>query len=202
MSKKLTFRRFVALIIDLIIVAFIVGAFSSLKAINPTLDKYNESYDTYYNYIKEMAINGDSNSVLNDETVLSLAYDVSYYGRYSSVISLVVLFLYFGLFQYYTGGKTVGKLAMRIQVKSVDGELRFKNILIRILIINSLFTKLLTLICLFTMSESLFNSYSLYIQIIDIGLLLVSAIMIVYRDDGVGLHDKLANTIVTRIEKN
>ncbi len=202
MSKKLTFRRFIALIIDLIIVAFIVGAFSSLKIINPTLDKYNESYDAYYNYIKEMAMSGSSDNALNDENAVNLAYDVSYYGRYSSIISLVVLFLYFGLFQYYTDGKTIGKLAMRIQVKSTDGELKFKNILIRILIINSLLIKLLTIVCLFLMDKNLFNSFSLYFQLVDIGLLLASGIMIIYREDGVGLHDKLAHTIVTRIEKN
>ncbi len=199
MNKKLTFRRFMALIIDLIIVSFIVGAFSSLKVLNPTLDKYNESYDNYYDYVKEVAINGNTD-ILNDDKALDMAYDVSYYGRYSSLISLVVMFLYFVLFQYYTGGKTVGKLLFRIQVSSTNGELKLKQILIRSAIINSLFIKLLIVICIFSMSKNMFNSYNMILDLVDIGLVLVSAIMIIYRDDGVGLHDKLAGTIVTRIK--
>ena len=185
----------------MIIVSFIAGAFSTLRVINPTYDEYEEAYDNYYNYISEMAMKGNSNEIFNDVEANEMSYDLSYYGRYSSIIGAVVLIGYFGLFQYFTGGKTVGKLALRIQVKSRKGKLKFYQILLRSALINSIFTKVLTILCLFLMSKSLFIKYCVYIQVLDIAILLVSVIMIMYRKDGLGLHDFIANTEVKRIEK-
>ena len=201
MNKKLTFRRFVAFIIDIIIVSFIVGALSSLKVINPTLDKYNESYDKYYNYLKEVYYNNETSKILTDSDALDMAYDVSYYGRYSSIISVVVLFLYFGLFQYYTDGKTVGKLILRINVKATNGKFKLSNILIRSAIINSIAIKLLTVICLLIMKKGLYIKVSTVLEYINILLVIVSCAMIVFKQDGVGLHDLIAHTKVVRINE-
>ena len=201
MSKKLTFRRFLAFIIDLLIVSFIVGAFSSLKVLNPTLDKYDEAYDNYYSYIEEAYANNDVNKIFNDQDALDMSYYVTYYGRYSSTIGFVVMVLYFGLFQFYTDGKTVGKLLFRIKVKSTKGKLKFSQVLIRSAIIDSLAIKLLTLLSIFLLSKSTYNSVGTFLEILDMGIILCSAIMIMYRQDGVGLHDMLAHTMVVKIDK-
>ena len=199
MSGKLTFRRFVAFIIDILIVSFIVGAFSSLKAINPTLEKYNESYDRYYNYIQDIYLTKDANNIFSDKEALDMSYDVAYYGRYSSIISIVVLVLYFGLFQYYTDGKTVGKLALRIKVSSTKGKLKLQQVLIRSAIINSIFIKIVSIVCLLLMNKDTFNSWNMYLDFVNIGIILVSVVLILYRNDGVGLHDLLGHTKVVRI---
>lgn len=200
MSKKLTFRRFVAFIIDALIVSFIVGAFASLKTINPTLDEYNESYNKFTNYAQEVYFNGN-HDLLNDKEVMDMSYDVAYYGRYSSVISFVVLLLYFGVFQYWTDGKTMGKLLLRIKVKSTEGKLKIEQTLMRSAIINGLFTKLISIILIFTLSKNSYNSVSVYVDILYIGLILTSCAMIVFREDGVGLHDLFGKTKVVRINE-
>ena len=123
-------------------------------------------------------------------------------GKYSSIISVVVLFLYFGLFQYYTDGKTVGKLALRIKVNSTKGKLKLSQMLIRSAIINSIFIKAVTIICLFLMSKNLYNTVNMYLEFVNIGLLVASGLLVVIRNDGVGLHDLLAHTKVERINKN
>ena len=131
MMSKPTFRRFIAYIIDIIIISLIVGAFSSIRFLNPKLDEYNEAQKQYQDYITELSMTKYQDyitelsmtnpaGVFSDEKAQNLSYDVTYYGVYTSIISLVVTFLYFSVFQYYTKGKTIGKLAMGIELISTD----------------------------------------------------------------------------------
>ena len=68
-------------------------------------------------------------------------------------------------------------------------------------IINGLFTKLISIILIFTLSKNSYNSVSVYVDILYIGLILTSCAMIVFREDGVGLHDLFGKTKVVRINE-
>lgn len=196
MTKKPTFRRFFAYIIDIVIISFIVTAFSSIKYLNPKLDEYNDYSEQYKSYVTEMSQTNPT-AIINDKKVEELAYNVSYAGVYTSLISLVVSFLYFCVFQYYTNGKTVGKLLMGIYVVSADEKrLKISQTIIRSSIVDSLLTSALSLIALLFLARAPYMSISRVIEIVDLGLVLACIGMVIYRDDGVGLHDKLAKTRV------
>ena len=196
MMSKPTFRRFIAYIIDIIIISLIVGAFSSIKFLNPKIDEYNDAQKQYQDYITELSMTNPAGA-FSDEKAQNLSYDVTYYGVYTSIISLVITFLYFSVFQYYTKGKTIGKLAMGIELISTDKkELRMSQVIIHSAIIDSILTSSLLVIATLFLSKTSFMKTSLFIQILDLALVFISIAMIIYRDDGIGLHDKLAHTRV------
>jgi len=195
--KKPTFRRFLAYIVDVMLVALIAGMFAKLLILNPTRDEYNEKSKEYLDYIVDMAQSSDAAEIQNSEEALNMVYDITYLGVYSSIISLVVSFIYFGIFQYYTNGKTVGKLLFGIKVISTKNEkLKLIQTIIRSAIINSLLTSSIIIICVLFLSKTAFINVNKVIQMIDLGLIIASVSMILYRNDGVGLHDLLASTAV------
>ena len=199
--KKTTFRRVLAFLVDMIIISIISSALSSIRFINPTLDKYEESYNEYVEYISEGLDATNVNNILNGETYQELTYKVNYNGRYSTLITLVVTIIYFVAFQYFTNGYTGGKKLLNIKVESVDGKLKVHQLLLRSLIINSVITTALSLIALFALSKGAYVKASMYIELLEMGLLFVSFGMVLYRQDGRGLHDMLGGTRVVFANK-
>lgn len=198
--KKPTGRRVLAFIIDILIVSFISSAIASIKFINPTLDKYNESYDQYEKYINENLTPEEAQNIMNSEEYQNLTYNLNYNGRYTSLITLIVSFLYFVVFQYYTKGYTGGKKLLNIKVESEEKELKFYQLLLRSLIVNSLFTTTLSLVAISFLSKASYTNVELFIEILDMGLLFLSFGMMLYRQDGRGLHDLIAKTKVVYVE--
>lgn len=192
--KKPTFKRFFAYLIDTIIISAIVTIFSSIDLINP----YKEEYETAYKEYQEYTLSIDNpNELLNGEEVNDLTYDLTHFGMYTSIISLVVSFLYFSIFQYYNKGRTIGKALLNIQVVSTNSKkLKLSQVIIRSAIINSLLTSSAIILALLFLSKPMFLKANLIISYIDMGLILASIGMIIYREDGVGLHDLLAHTQV------
>ena len=72
--------------------------------------------------------------------------------------------------------------------------------ILRSVVINSLLTSLISIICILTLSKSNYLTASNYIQMIDMAVMLVTFGMVMFREDGRGLHDLLANTIVVPTE--
>lgn len=202
MIRKPTFRRFFAYIVDLLVISIIVSAFSSLQFLNPKQKEYKEVYSEYQTYVNELSQTNPA-EVFSDPKAVDLSYDLSSLGVYSSTISLVVSFLYFGVFQFFTKGRTLGKTLLGIEVISTDKkELRITQTIIRSSIINSLITSSLLIMLVLFLSKDAYLKSSVYVQVLDFALIFVSIGMVIYRDDGVGLHDKLAHTrVVVRGER-
>ena len=111
--------------------------------------------------------------------------------------------LYFGLFQYYNKGQTIGKKLMKIKVVSNDGKkLKLSQVIIRMLIINSVLTSVILISLISFESKGLYISTSKYINMIDATLVSASIIMIMFKNDGRGLHDLLANTKVVYVNNS
>ena len=150
--KKPTYRRIFAYVIDIIIINIIVLAFTNIKFLNPKMDEYQEAANKYEEYIAELSMT-DPTSVLTDEKATDLSYEVAYYGVPSTLITLIITFLYFSLFQYYTKGKTLGKLICGLEVVSTDKkELKLSQVIIRSAIIDSIFTSSILLIMVLQIS--------------------------------------------------
>ena len=194
--RKPTLRRIIAFFVDMVIISIITSSLSSIKYINPAIDEYNKSYDEYVEFLDKGLTAKDVNNILNSENYQNLTYDLSYNSRYSNIITLVVTILYFVGFQYYTNGFTGGKKLLNIKVEAVDGKLTIKNLLLRSLIVNSLITTLLNTLALFLLSKASFMKASMFIELLEMGLLFVTFGMMLYREDGRGLHDIIAKTKV------
>ena len=191
--NKPTIKRACAYLIDLMLVLIISSLFTGIEALNPNADKYEETYDKY----KTIISNTTDINTINNEEIMNVTYDMSKYGLSVSVINLVVTFLYFVVFQYMNNGKTVGKMLMKIKVVSKDRKkLKFDQILLRAIIINSILSSLILVIVLAFASKSVYLSRSRYIQFVDMTLVFASIIMILFKADGRGLHDIIGRTEV------
>lgn len=194
--KKPIVRRIMAFIIDSIIVSIIASSISSIKYINPDIDKYNETYDSYVEFINNSLKTSDASNIMNSEEYQEIAYNLSYYGKYSSLISLVVSILYYIGFQYITKGYTGGKKLLRIKVEAEKGKLKIQNIIVRSLIINGIITSTLSLLIIFLLNKDLFFKMQSFVELLSMGLIFVSFAMMLTREDGKGLHDLIAKTKV------
>lgn len=198
--EKPTVKRAFAYIIDLMIVVFIIGLFTNIEALNPNYEKYEQAFESYKALIAESENTNNSQTVKQATNVM---YDLNKYSVSTSIINVVVMVLYFGLFQYYNKGQTIGKKLMKIKVVSNDGKkLKLSQVIIRMLIINSVLTSVI-LICLISFaSKGLYISTGKYINMIDATLVSASIIMIMFKNDGRGLHDLLANTKVVYVNNS
>ena len=118
--EKPTLKRAFAYIIDLMIVVFIIGLFTNIEALNPNYEKYEQAFESYKTLIAESENTNNSQTVKQATNVM---YDLNKYSVSTSIINVVVMVLYFGLFQYYNKGQTIGKKLMKIKVVSNDGKI-------------------------------------------------------------------------------
>ena len=191
--KKVTIRRIFSYIIDYIIIAVVSSLFANIAIINPNYEEYQEKYNNYTEILGETLSNSDT------ESLEDISYELSKSGIYVSIINLTITFGYFVVFQYFNKGQTIGKKLLKVKVKDVNNErVRFSQILIHSLIINSIVTSLLSVVAIASLSKVTFLKLNSIIQLIDMGLVFVSIGFMLFREDGRGLHDMIANTIVVR----
>ena len=196
-EKALFIQRFVAFLLDIMIVLFI-SSFAILPVVNQTnLEKLSLESEELAKNLKEEKI--DAETYLNQS--LDINYEISRQNGLSTIITIIIYILYFVVFQFYNKGQTLGKKLMKIQVVPTEKkELSLNQLLLRATINN--FILFDTIILLFT----IFGGRNLYIgsvyvfESIQYILILVSAIMIMIRKDGRGVEDFVAKTQVLRCE--
>ena len=93
--EKPTLKRAFAYIIDLMIVVFIIGLFTNIEALNPNYEKYEQAFESYKVLIAESENTNNSQTVKQATNVM---YDLNKYSVSTSIINVVVMVLYFGLF--------------------------------------------------------------------------------------------------------
>ena len=196
--RKPTIRRLFAYIIDIVIVALIASALASTKYLNPYIKEYKEADAKYQSIVNEAAKDTKkAQELINSDELKELTYDMSKAGVFVSIYTVVISGLYFVCFQYYTKGKTLGKLVTKIEIVSENkDELKITQLLKRSVIINSLATSTILVILMFALSKSGYMNYSRYVQLLDYSLILLCIGFVLYREDGRGLHDLFG---VTRV---
>ncbi len=204
--KKVTWKRTMAYLIDIILIYLVVSMFSNIEAINPTFEEYDkatsEYVELYEDYMSAATKNASGLEELATE-VTNKSYDVARYGYTITIMGLIVSALYFIVFEFYNKGQTIGKKLMKIKVVNDNNERpSFVQCLIRssikynILLGSSILLGIACLILLLVGSKSAYFEYSAWIQSVDFSIAAVSLILIMFRKDGKGLNDMLAHTSV------
>lgn len=132
-----------------------------------------------------------------DKTATDYVYILNKKGISNSIITLICMFLYFGIIQYFLKGETVGKKILKLKVVSASGQpLTILNYSLRTLIVNNVLINAIGVIFL------AYSSKKVYLQannILNLLTSIVEALIIFYvlsREDQRGLHDLLCNTKV------
>ena len=194
MKKKPTTKRFLAYIVDILIIGFITSMFAEIEFLNPNYDDYKNTVEEYNIVYSEMLNNPTQ---VDEALIQDYTYDIAKLSLPTSIISLVLTILYFVVFQYFNKGQTIGKKLFKIKVVSEDGNNpSFIQVLVRGLIIYSIITSFVLVILIALTNKTFYINASQYVSLVDMGIIFVSIGLIMFRPDGCGLHDLIVHTNV------
>ena len=189
-------KRILAYLIDVVIVLFASSMLSSISYLNPQLETYNKYYDEYSEKTKDYL-----DKKTTDDEYLQITNDYSYKlernSVYSSVISVVTILLYFGVFQKYNNGQTLGKKLLNIRVK---GNLNVFKYLLRTAIIYNVFINVAKIILIVALDQNQYLNANKYLYILALVVEVTTIVMIMLRKDHKGLHDLIVGSEV--VEEN
>lgn len=190
-------KRFSAFIIDLIIIACISSVISLVIPTSSNVKKMNEELTT----ISQSYIDG---KIKEEEFVNKTApytYRIDKENFVISIIDLVITILYFVVFAFVKGGQTIGKKLIGIKVVKQDGDLTINDMIFRSFIINSLLASLINLVLLFTTKDLSYLYSTTIINYIQLGLMIISTLMVLIRKDNLALQDIITKTKVVEVEQ-
>ena len=197
-DKPLLYKRIIAYLVDMLVISVIA---SLITMAFPKNDAYQVKLKEASEITKQY-----QNKEIEEEEFRKRYNDVSYEMSKStidqSIIVVIVTISYFTLLYKFNNGQTLGKRLMKLRVVSAnDKEIGINHYLLRCLLINSALSNIITIILL------MFLSKDKYVLINDKLSLLFSIFyvacvgLIMYRDDGRGIHDFITNTKVIDTRK-
>ena len=157
---KIVVKRVIAYVIDLIIVTLISTILTTNTYLNKDYGRYIETYDKYEKYYESYEKEIEKLEELNDKEKISdkeykkelekinkknidYNYEIIKLSIMPTIISILVILLYFVVIQFYMGGKTLGKKIMKLRVVSnKEKKLNILNFLLRSLVLNSVFVNI------------------------------------------------------------
>ena len=222
---KIVMKRFIAYLIDVLIVTIISTFITSNTYINKDYKKYLETYESYDAFYEEYEDSKESleetleyESITEDEYEEKLEklnsdfdkknidynYKLIKLSVVTTIISILLVLLYFVVIEYYMGGKTIGKKIMKLRVVSNSGKkLNILNYLLRSLILNSVLINILSVVFVLVLSKSGYLIYNNIIYVVDYVIEVAMVTMLCFNKDNRSLHDFIANTkVVWEGEKN
>ncbi len=193
MSVNFT-KRILAYLIDLLflgsIIIFIYQFIPELKAVTDLQTDIAVLNEEYLNRQIET-----SNYLQNYS---NLIYDVDQEQVIFPIINFITLFLYFVIVPFLLQGQTIGKYIMKIKIESKKEKLSIFSLIVRNLIVNGLGYLILSFLALLFVPKNMYLYVISILGIIQLGLVIASAFMIIYRKDKRGIQDILTNTKVVK----
>lgn len=195
MTSNVPLKRIVAYIIDYLLITLISTSLVYITFINPRYDEYVE-VSKNYNAVAEQYYKQEITAKEFSKQINDLSYELNSNGYVYTIGNIIIIFLYYGVFVYFTKGQTLGKRIMGIKIVSNKGkELKLYNYFIRTFILNGVIMNLCTLIAI-CFKESTYITIYTAASNFDMILMIILFLMILFWKDGRGLHDILAGTKV------
>ena len=195
--KANSYKRVLAYLVDIMIISFVSLL---LTYFVPTSENYNKLNKEFENLTIDYR-----NQEVTMEEYLEKGTDINYQlnkeGVPQTIVSTVLSIIYFVVLAYFMNGETLGKKLMKIKITSNnDKKLTMNNYLIRALVIDSVLMNIITIITILLFSKDIYlTSYNIVSYVFSF-VYIVSLAMILFRKNGRGLQDILANTKVISTE--
>lgn len=191
--KKQAIRRFLSYLVDIMVVSII------MKIINHYVVSANELaiINDKFNKINEMVLEKTINFSEYINSFANITHDITVVYMLSTMINLLIIFIYFVLIPYKTKGITLGQVLFDLKTVSLeDEELTIRQLIKRSLILHAVIFDILVLITVYILPVKSYFIVVSFLGIIQFLLVIISGFMILYRKDRRGLHDLIANTNV------
>ena len=192
--KATFFERLGAYLLDTIIISFI------FSIICLGFGSYESSSEKLMQELDNQLIEGIITPEEYLEEYTDVLYDYQKENVLQSGISVALTIAYFVVFQYMNKGQTMGKKLLKIKVVDKDTKepISILKGLLRSFIVLSILSGTLMILLLYILNRSnYFISYSALLSLEGI-FTLTTIILVLYKNDGRGLHDMMANTIVIK----
>ncbi len=190
-EKPYFLRRVVAYLIDIIFVMLLSTAIT-MVFMNTT--QYQKRTEELMNLTKSYTsgeITKEQYSTQFDEMNYYLTKD----GVGTTIVNCSVAVVYFVILCYFCHGITLGKYIMKLQIVSAnDKELNMGHYLLRALFVNLILSNIVSVSFVLLMNKETFISIYPKVSTCLTLFLLASVLFVMYREDGRGLHDLIANT--------
>lgn len=192
--KALFSQRFVAFMIDLILVLFIT---SLVTAIIPT----NSSIDKLYDQQVKIVENYTSRKITMQEYVNQLVdinYDIAKQTGIITLVSIAISLLYYVLYVYKNDGQSIGKKMMKIKIqkKDKDKELTMNDLLFRTMILQGTLVSIIGFCTILFLDKDTYLATNSLLNLIQYSILIISFFLIAFTKERQGLHDMVVKTEV------
>lgn len=192
--KALFSQRFVAFMIDLILVSFIT---SLVTAIIPT----NSSIDKLYDQQVKIVENYTTGKITMQEYVNQLVdinYDIAKQTGIITLVSIAISLLYYVLYVYRNDGQSIGKKMMKIKIqkKDKDKELTMNDLLFRTMILQGTLVSIIGFCTILFLDKDTYLATNSLLNLIQYSILIISFFLIAFTKERQGLHDMVAKTEV------
>ena len=186
-------KRLLAYLIDIVLVVTIVMLLEMLLPKNNNIEVLNKELNNTMESFSNEQINF---SVFFNQATL-IYRDLDKERVMYSVLNAIMIFIYFIFAPYFFDGKTIGKKLMKIKTIRNDKEcLSLKNLVIKNMIDTGLMYMLFSLALIYILPGTSYFIFTLFLSVLQIGLIIVSIFMIIKRKDKRGLNDILSGTKV------
>ena len=185
-------QRALAYLLDIFILSIIFSIITIGFKPNTEIEKkYNEVYDNY--------VNGEITAEQYLDEYTDVLYDMQKANALPNTINILLIIVYFIVFQYLNKGQTIGKKLLKIKIVNEDKkEISLKQMLIRGIMIYSILSSLINVILFFNVSRKVYMTSYLSIGAIESLIVFLSATFILYRNDKKALHDIVSKSIVIK----
>ena len=192
--KALFSQRFVAFMIDLILVSFIT---SLVTAIIPT----NSSIDKLYDQQVKIVENYTAKKITMQEYVNQLVdinYDIAKQTGIITLVSIAISLLYYVLYVYKNDGQSIGKKMMkiRIQKKDKDKELTMNDLLFRTMILQGTLVSIIGFCTILFLDKDTYLATNSLLNLTQYSILIISFFLVAFTKERQGIHDMVAKTEV------
>lgn len=192
--KALFSQRFVAFMIDLILVSFIT---SLVTAIIPT----NNSIDKLYDQQVKIVENYTNQKITMQEYVNQLVdinYDIAKQTGIITLVSIAISLLYYVLYVYKNDGQSIGKKMMKIKIKKKDKdkELTMNDLLFRTMILQGTLVSIIGFCTILFLDKDTYLATNSLLNLIQYSILIISFFLVAFTKERQGLHDMVAKTEV------
>lgn len=156
--KNIKVKRICAYFIDIFIVSMLATGIGMINFFNPHQEEYQKTVEEVYEYTESIANTSVSTEDLINEEYAGLVYNINYYSLSQTVITILVITLYFTLFPRFNNDQTIGKQLLKIKVVCEDR----KRVPLYIYLIKALMMPVFANIILFNVVGNIINVVMLF----------------------------------------
>ena len=194
--KTITKKRICAYLIDM----FILFVFIGIGAMLTNVTENEKALRLELSEMNEKAVMRETSITSYLFHLSEISQDIDREHVAVGFINLVFVFIYFVFIPYFMEGKTFGKALMKIRVVDESGgEATIHTLVIRNVVLNGLLYLFLSLLFIYIVPGILYLLMISILGIIQLALVIFSVFMVLYRKDGVGLHERLSHTRVVEV---